>query len=390
MLLHDFRFANWSLKTFLRRYHFAKAYAKYLGKLGHEVSLLIFHQDVKKPKVCNKSDYLLHVLPSNLYFPPFLRFGNEHSTILFRYIKELMRNADIIHIHNYWLWSFPYTVLLIKQFCKDSRIVVQYHGETDKSKVIRAIAFRKIYECPDIFLVARDSEISFLRKYLFKGQQANKIIKFPNVGAESSIFRPIEKKSDIPSVIYTGRIIHERRNKFPFLILRLAKERALKDIMFYIVGDGPLLEPFRKYRYMHKLTNVHITGYLPVSHVARLMSKCWLYFYPGFLENADGYWDGAVKEALLCGTPTIALNSDAKQRRIIKDSMGFLLPSNSFKAVVQGLRVLLTYQREEVLRKSDEVLKKAKFFSWENVIKKLEKLYKMVCSDKETKNIHEV
>ena len=190
MLLHDFRFSNWSIETFLTRYHFAKAYAKYIGRRGHEVCLVTFHQDIIKPKVYFYDCYTLHVLPSRLFIPPFLRFGNEHSLYLPQYIKNLGKNADIIHIHNYWVWSFPYVTLLVKHFAKNSKLVVQYHGETDPSKIIRAIILRKIYSYPDLYLVARESEITFLRKYLLRGPLGNKVIKFPNVGVNHNIFKP--------------------------------------------------------------------------------------------------------------------------------------------------------------------------------------------------------
>jgi len=293
-----------------------------------------------------------------------------------QYFRNIGREVDIVHIHNYWLWSFPYVILLSKQYAKEAKIVVQYHGETDKSKIVRSLLLRKVYHYPDLFLVARESEIAFLKKYLLRGQLAGKIVKFPNVGANDDIFRPIKNKSEKPSVVYTGRIMHERRNKFPFLLLQLAKERILRDVTFYIIGDGPLLEFFQRYVHKYHLTNIYLAGYLPVLDVAKFMSSSWLYFYPGFLERADGYWDGAVKEALLCGTPTVALNLDTKQEDIIEDSMGFLLPSKSLKMIAQGLETLLNERREAVLQKSKEVLKKAQFFSWKNIVSNLEKIYK--------------
>jgi glycosyltransferase involved in cell wall biosynthesis len=380
MLLHDFRFSDWSLETFLTRYHFAKAYSKYVGMRGHEVHLVTFHQDIVKPKTYFYKYYTLHVLPSYLFIPPYLRFGNEHSLHLPQYIKNLGKNVDIIHIHNYWLWSFPYVTLLIKHFAKNAKLIVQYHGETDPSKIIRANILRKIYNYPDLYLVARESEIAFLRKYLLKGPLGSKIIKFPNVGVNHHIFKPVAKKSDDLMVIYVGRIMHERRNKFPFILLRLSKDNLLKDVKFYIVGDGPLLNVFKKYAKKHLLRNAFLTGYLPVSDVAELMSKSWLYFYPGLLERADGYWDGAVKEALSCGTPTVALNANREQDVIIEDSMGFLLPCKSVDELVQRVWELLNKNREAIFQKSREVSEKAKFFSWDNIISKLEKIYQVLLS----------
>jgi len=375
MLLHDFRFSNWSVETFLTRYHFAKAYAKYMGMQGHEVCLITLHQDVIKPRMYFYDHYTLYVLPSRLFIPPFLGFGNEHSLYLPQYIKDLGRQADIIHIHNYWLWSFPYVTLLIKHFAKNAKFVVQYHGETDPSKIIRASILRKIYSYPDLYLVARESEITFLKKYLLRGPLGNKVIKFPNVGVNHNIFKPVARKSDNPMLIYVGRIMHERRNKFPFILLRLSKHDLLKNVKFCIVGDGPLLSLFKRYAAKHLLKNVLLTGYLPVSDVVKLMSKSWLYFYPGLLERADGYWDGAVKEALLCGTPTVALNANPDQDVIVEDSMGFLLPHKSLDELAQRLWELLDKRRDIIFQKSKEVSEKAKVFSWESIITKLEKIY---------------
>lgn len=376
LLLHDFRFANWTLDIFLSRYHFSKAYAYHLGTKGHEVHLITLHQAVKRPRTYTYKHYTLHILPSNLKFPPLLSFGNAHSYYLPQYIKHIIgNNVDIIHIHNYWIWSTPYVILLLKHIDKNARIVVQYHGETDPSKTLRAIILRKIYTYPDIYLVSRDYEISFLKKHVLKKHWSKKIVKFPNVGADDNTFKPTKNKTTTPSITYVGRIMHERKNKFPFILLKLARKKALKNVNFYLVGDGPLLNLFQAYVKKYRLKNVILTGYLPVSKVVEHMSKSWLYFYPGYLERADGFWDGAVKEALLCGTPTVALNMNKNQKNIVEDTMGYLLPSTTLDTIAASLWELFNKRKNSIIQKSSKIVKNAKAFSWKNIADKLEKIY---------------
>ncbi|MDD1775836.1 MAG: glycosyltransferase family 4 protein, partial [Candidatus Methanomethylicus sp.] len=157
LLLHDFRFAGWSLEDFLRRTHFSKEYCKRLSDRGHDVILYMLHQDATSIEIYEQSGFRIKVFPVQFDFPPLPKFGYSHNLQVNRELS--LDDPDLIHFNNYYLWSFPYVARWAKQNGK--KIVCQYHGACDVFRPVRKI-FVPIYQDIDIYLVARDDEIGYL------------------------------------------------------------------------------------------------------------------------------------------------------------------------------------------------------------------------------------
>ncbi|MEM3166765.1 MAG: glycosyltransferase family 4 protein [Candidatus Methanomethylicia archaeon] len=374
LLLHDFAFADWSLNQFLKRYHFSKEYAKRVSKQGHDVVLYVLHQDLKSVTTFNMQSFTIKVFPVEFNFPPYVQFGNSHNL---RVLKELkLDKPDIIHYHNYYIWSFPY----ISAWSRYNRIkiIAQYHGESDILKPIRKL-FIPLFNSVNMFLVALDEEIFYLKNNFRINDE--KIFKFPNVGVDTELFKPVSSKSGEPMLLYVGRMNAHSRNfkeKSPWILIDIMYELTKKrrDVKLVMVGDGPGLNYLKAMVNKRGLNeNVIFMNYIENNKLPALYSKSWLTFIPMQLNTIDPFWDGSLKESLSCMTPVIGFNNYIQSFIDSRRGLGYLVPFDSKKAANIIDRILQDKGEIEEMgtRGRSFVLRHC---SWNTVIERLLFLYK--------------
>lgn len=381
LLLHDFRFVGWSLSQFLRRHHFSKEYAGRVSEEGNDVILYVFHQDAESVRTIQNEGYLIKVFPVELRFPPYMRFGNSHCLEVLREIKR--DRPDVVHFHNYYLWSFPYVSMWNKW--NVTRTVAQYHGESDLLKPIRRL-FAPSLNSTDIFLVSLDNEISYLTSNFRVPQR--KILKFPNVGVDTDLFRPVSAKSDNPTLLYVGRMTspsYNIREKSPWILLDLMQElvKLRDDVKLLMVGDGPGLSRLRNIVHRRKLSgNVIFTGYIENRDLPDLYSSSWLTCIPMQLDDIDPFWDGSLKESLSCKTPVVGFNDEVASFSDSCKRLGYLAPFGPKEAAAIVDKILEDESRlgEVGSRGRSFVLRSC---SWTSLIGKLTRLYGSVLSTQE-------
>ena len=373
MLLHDFRFAEWSLDVFLKRNHFSKEYSRRLAERGHEVTLYMLHQDVASIRTLDRDGYKIKVFPIQFDFPPISRFGYSHNL---QVIKELSKDKpDIIHFNNYYLWSFPYVARWAKR--NGVKIVCQYHGECDILKPVRKI-FIPIYQGVDKYLVAKDTEITYMTESL--GIRSSNILKFPNVGVDVTLFKASACKSANPSLLYVGRMPSKTKNlkeKSPWLLLDIVAELAdfIPNVEFYLIGDGPGIEVLKGAAAEKGLEgNVTFSGYIENSRLPPLYSRGWATFIPLLLDSIDPFWDGSLKESLACSTPVIGFKDGIGRYSDSLEKIGYLIPPNPKKGAAV-LRDILCDQKclSDTGKNGRQAM--ADCCSWESVIGRLESIY---------------
>jgi len=373
MLLHDFRFAGWSLGDFFRRSHFSKEYSRRLAERGHEVILYMLHQEVESLKEFERDGYRVKVFPVQFDFPPFLKFGNSHSLKITRELSQ--DEPDIVHFNNYYLWSFPYVAKWAMQ--NSVRIVCQYHGAGDILQSAKR-AFIPILQGVDRYLVAKDSEIEYLTGGL--GVPRQKVLKFPNVGVDPSVFRPSGERTREPSLIYVGRMspmVQNLGEKSPWLVLDTMAVllKSLPEATLHMVGDGPCLQCLRKVAEAKGIgRSVTFHGYVANDLVPPFYSRSWATFIPLQLDAIDPYWEGSLKESLACATPVVGFNQGVKDYGGGCQRLGHLIPPDpaaggKMLCEILGARARLD---EAGRRGRAEVLRCC---TWDLVIGGLEKVY---------------
>lgn len=341
LLLHDERFSGWTAKDKLVRQHFSLQYLRFCKHKGWEPLLYTFHQQVKARQIHWLDDVgVVKIFPVKFRFPPFQRFGNDHNP------NAIMREAlcdqpDLVHFHNYYLFSFPYTAVFVRQKLKRP-LTVQLHGYNNSS-------LRKWLYLPCLLALKNADRIL----YSYRPEEAlyrklgvmEKAVRVPVPGVNTEVFRR-RRRCDSNRLLYVGRIPRPEMaygEKSPLILLRLLRSllRQLKDVALDVVGDGPGLHyGFRLANRLGLKDHVAFHGYVPYNELPKYYQASALTFSPIRVHDIDGWFDGAIHESLACGTPVAAFKASPKTP--LRGTYGFLLSNNVEKAATEVSTLLKT------------------------------------------------
>jgi len=349
LLLHDERFSGWTTKDKLTRYHFSTQFLKFIKEFGWNPSLYTFHQSLKRKEVYECSFGQVKIFPVAFRFPPFLNFGNDHNPkMIFR--EMLRENLDIVHFHQYYLFSFPYTVRFVKRKL-NLPLTTQLHGYyTNPLKgAIYFPCLTSLKKVDRIFYSYSPEKRVYERLGV-----SEKAVKIPTPGLNPSIFKPAKRDREL-DLLYVGRIplpTSKIGEKKPHLLLFILREliKRKKDVKLRVVGDGPGLP------YMRRLSSklgleekVVFEGYIPHSKLPEHYQSSALTLVPLELCDIDGWFDGSIQESLACGTPVAAFKNNP--RIPLKGKFGFLLSKKPEKAADELFFLL---ERREMLHEVTE------------------------------------
>jgi glycosyltransferase involved in cell wall biosynthesis len=359
LLLHDERFSGWRIKDKLVRQHFSLQYLHFCRRGGWEPLLYTFHQEAKAPEIHKLNDgSVVKIFPVKFRFPPFQLFGNDHNPqSVMR--EALMDKPDLVHFHNYYLFSYPYTAIFVKRKLK-CPLIVQLHSYNDS-------LFKKGFYLPNLLALRNADRIVYSyepEKILYKRLGVlQKAVKVPTPGFDPQIFKR-QRRCSADRLLYVGRIPRPEMacgEKSPLLLIRILRclLRRSKDTILDVVGDGPGFH--RCFNLAYELgveDHVSFHGYVPYNELPKYYQAAALTFSPIRICDVDGWFDGSIQESLACGTPVAAFK--ASPETPLYGTYGFLLSSNVEKAATEVTTLL---KRQEEL---DQVAEEGSRFVHEN------------------------
>jgi len=238
LLLHDFRFASLTFQDFAtKQTHFSKEYASRLSKLGHQVKLYVLTDSGPRVQSVEAGGFEIKAFRSTARFPPFMKFGNSHSVGV---LKELDEDApDLVHLHNYYLWNFPYLAPWVKR--KGTPLVAQYHGADPVRRLKKPAYYPSLRLCDRILVpIARERESLVNGMGIPRGR----VQIFPSTGVDAGLFSPRAPKDSAPLLLYVGRIPEPTRfryEKAPQYLIPIVRAlaKSLPTVRLEVVGDGP-------------------------------------------------------------------------------------------------------------------------------------------------------
>jgi len=379
MLLHDERFSGWTPRDKLARHHFSLQYLRFYKQKGSDPLLYTFHQQINSRQTYQLDRAgTVKIFPVKFRFPPFLRFGNDHNP---EYIMREMTfdEPDLVHFHNYYLFSFPYIAAFTKKKLKRP-LIAQLHGYDNRS-------IHKWLYLPCLLALKNADKILYSyepEKDIYqKLGVADKATKLPIPGVDPEIFKP-QRRFTTNRLLYVGRIPSPETahgEKSPFLLIRILKRllRLSKNVDLDIVGDGPgLLRSRELVRSLGISDHVVFHGYVPNNELPKYYQASTLSFSPIQIYDVDGWFDGSIQESLACGTPVVAFK--AMRDTPLQGTYGFLLSNDTEKASAElhGLLRRSEYMDEVALEGSRFVRENC---SCDRVVSELGKtLESVVCS----------
>ena len=249
--------------------------------------------------------------------------------------------------YNIWPWCYPSTyrstffwiqITFWKILCRlVSAITV--NSPTIKKGMI-SYSFALGMEPPEIFIVPTGIEIELLSKK--KNRPSEKFV-----------------------VLYVGRLVEERgADLLPLVISEVLKNK--KDIIFKIVGGGPLFGQIKAFIRKHHLEkNVELLGQKSRREVIGLMMQSNVAV---FLSKTENYGSLALLECMAIGCPVVATNVGST-KELIKNGINGILVDPDPYSIAEA--ILNMSENRDLLEKiGQRGVLTAKEYSWEQVVHK--------------------
>jgi len=254
------------------------------------------------------------------------------------WILEELKKRDISvisSIYNYRLLCPRGTCTLKGKFCircfNNSLLCSILHNCLDNFFYSLLYAYRVFLQ--RLFLHHIDFFISAteFRRQFFKTLFPNKKIAFLRayVSIPEHFKNPTQQKKDY--AIFAGRLVEE---KGITTILNCAE--LLRDKRFMICGEGPLMAYCQNFARERNLQNIECLGLVKRDELLQLIRDARMLIYPSLCYE----FGGVAREAMLLGTPVIALRSDASAEWITHNKTGFLFEAGEIESLAQIIKRL--------------------------------------------------
>jgi len=298
-------------------------------------------------------------------------------------INLLKYKLDILHVHSF---GFLYhdIIFILKKLLSKTKIINTPHGPFMVLKYYNL--FQKIFKLLvgnferlvankfyDAVIQVNPYQHEWLTKYWIK---KNKIHFVPN-GISQDAFKKVDNKNFIKKyglknkfvISYLGRIQDYKGLDQVIKIL----PRLNKNVIFLIMGKdaGDLLRLKNLAKELNVDERLIFTGEVSENDKLAGLSTSKIFILPSEWE-AFGI---NILEAMAQGNAIISTNTEGG-RFLVKKENGFLFNQNDLKDLENKIKVLIADKKMlDFVRKNN--IKKAKQFLWKNIVKDLEKVYKI-------------
>ncbi len=312
---------------------------------------------------------------------PFKKLGGE-SFMYFDFEKEALNfSPDVIIAHNYRHLHTTKALKIAKKLRKKGKkckVFLVTHAPFVEGNITR-----KWHESLLVYLYDRLVSPFFINNFdkilaishwevpflLSAGAKRDKIEYLPN-GIPEEFFI---KKLSFPrknNLLFLGRVSSKKKLDTLVRSVPLIKEEVHVEII------GPKEEPYAAG--IEKLIkNFHLEKKVlilpPVYNLQEKINKidsCRIFVLPSRVEGMPQ----ALIEAMARGRVVIGSNSVAIRDLITDKKNGFLFEFDNPKDLANKINTILKLKKSEIDAVSKEAVKSVKNFSWNNVIKKLEKI----------------
>ena len=190
-------------------------------------------------------------------------------------------------------------------------------------------------------------------------------------GVDQGVFHPCKASlevSDIPTVLFAGRLSFEKR---PHVVVAAARELALRGMhaKFVFAGDGPMRKKLKK---TVDGLDVSFVGRVADRHeLAALMSSADVSIAPSPFET----FGLSILESLACGTPVIVANKGAGAE-LITGGCGLAVEPTG--AMVADAIMLVLLESRDLMRQ--RCVQRAREMSWDRCAEQFLDLYSSLIS----------
>lgn len=283
-----------------------------------------------------------------------------------------LKNVSLIYANDYFIGGYLGTIL---KHWKKAPLFTRvgspwvYEGKKIATKLKQKILIMTKKR------VLRKSEMIVYNSNSIVEKNMNHNFKVIYNGVDLTLFKPVSReyfkenfpkfsKEDRRRLLYIGNINIEKGIQYLLEAVISLTER----VSLTIVGDGPLLEEYKK-----KYPKINFIGRVAKNKIPEIINEHDVFILPTFVES----FPNVLLEAMACAKPVIATKVYGIPEMIENNYNGILIPPKDTSAIVEAIVSLIDEptKRKELGEKALETVRKR--FDQE---KQLKELYALVNS----------
>ena len=341
--------------------------------LGHEVEIFAFynpkekkvHDDVEKYRLMERVHYFnipdsmikralkaIFLIITNFHKSPIkilkslnvFKYGKKALSLRLLYVVVpfLGKKFDIIHCH-----FGPNGVIgaYLKEVGINSKLITTFHGY-DMSKFISDHGegiYKNLFLKGDLFMPISEH---WKKKLIEMGCEEGKIIVH-RMGIDVEKFEFSERrKTGTIKILSVGRLVEKKGHEYAIKALAKVVNKNGKDIIYRIVGDGPLKDKLMSLAEELGIEDcVKFMGNVEDEELLKLYKESHIFILPS-VTASDGDQEGipvVLMEAQAMGLPVISTYHSGIPEVVIDGKSGFLVPEKDVDALAEKLEYLIEH-----------------------------------------------
>ena len=285
------------------------------------------------------------------------------------------RKFDAIHVH----WPFPHGLMgQVASFVSRVPLIVMSHGAEF------ALARRKPWVKPFLRQSLQAADLCIANSsdtcQKVKDLSGKECTVLPYGTTVSAVDLDLQENEQ-PRVLFTGRLIE--RKGLEYLLYAVPEIRSKFDARFIITGNGDQRSRLEQVRDELGLQDtVTFTGFLSKKELSQEYSKCDVWVNPGIVDSwgdAEGLGVGSIEAYNYC-KPVVASAVGGIPDTVVNGQTGYLVPEKNSAALASAICDLLEHPEKAKRFGRNGHQFAAKTFSWDNIISKMENLYRVVAA----------
>lgn len=347
---------------------------KRLVKKGHEIRIytsqhlpnLPKKQEIEGIEVHRADAHIVWKAPPQL-IPPFPLFKNFNQSS-----KDFMKEVDIAHIHNRFIFSY----LQMRHLGKMKKVTLTIHNATPQNidlftDISGQLHDKLLLKRAHKYLSGATAITKAALEMTLKDYKGKKAVIYN--GVDSRLFRPVKNidywdniPKDKQIVMTNGRLVKQKGIDY------LIKAMKGLDARLIIFGRGPLENELKELAKKEGVDAIFITEKISNEQLVQLINLCDVFVLPSLYET----FGLAAAEAMACGKAVVATNIHGLPE-VIGDS-GLLVTSRDVEGLKAAIKFLLEDEkyRKKIGKKARERVKKN--FNWDDIAKRYEAFYKHI------------
>jgi glycosyltransferase involved in cell wall biosynthesis len=350
-----------------------------LAELGNIIPLPFFKRRAKYSRrysidLTDKPDNV-EIFTVPFFYLPFkniyLKAGKRHARKAIEVIEKNNLKFDIIHAH--FAWSSGYAAVQVKEKY-NKPLVITGHGYDIYKLPLRSERFKneivKVFNGANQVLTVSEKNNEHL-----KGMGVNNVKVFPN-GYTTDLFyfkeqKPCREKLELPMdkkiMITIGNLEYYKGYEYLVKALDIVREKN-PDFLCLHIGAGSL-EGQIKGMVSERGLGEYITflGRIPHNELVDYFGASDFFVSSSLAEGNPT----VMFESLGCGKPFIGTKVGGVPEIISSQEYGLLCDSGDEEALAENILKALDQEWN-----TEKILSYAEEFSWENICKNIEEVYK--------------